>query len=371
MVCGAAGTRLHAMKTMHVVSQEEVAGGNGDPAKVSRPFDRDRSGMVLGEGAGAIIIEELAHARARGATITARLSPPLRGPPPCLGRLPVAKLAMANVLRALWHDSGLPPDEIDHFHAHGLSTRSCDVEEAQAIMEVFGQRAGTLPVVAAKSAFGNLGAGSGMVELIASLLALRAGVLFPTLELRDAGHRVSDPGRAGQFHAGRPAVHQLERHAARARPAGCWCRRWRRSGQTFRPPAQGRWSGAPAWSVPPGPVPGERMFGHYGGRLAPAPSPPAPCRGNGCLATTAGVARTVPPGPVPGERMFGHYGGGSRAPSPPAPCRGNGCLATTARLARTVPPGPVPGERMFGHYGDGRARTVPPGPVPGERMFGH
>ena len=62
-----------------------------------------------------------------------------------------------------------------------MSTRSCDVEEAQAIEEVFGQRARSLPVVAAKSYFGNLGAGSGMVELIASLLALRAGVLFPTL----------------------------------------------------------------------------------------------------------------------------------------------------------------------------------------------
>ena len=70
MVCGATGTRLHAMKIVHAVSQEEVAGGGtGDPAKVSRPFDRNRSGMVLGEGAGAIVIEELAHAQARGATI--------------------------------------------------------------------------------------------------------------------------------------------------------------------------------------------------------------------------------------------------------------------------------------------------------------
>ena len=69
MVCGATGTRLHAMKIVHAVSQEEVACGNGDPTKVSRPFDRNRSGMVLGEGAGAVVIEELAHAQARGATI--------------------------------------------------------------------------------------------------------------------------------------------------------------------------------------------------------------------------------------------------------------------------------------------------------------
>ncbi len=85
------------------------------------------------------------------------------------------------MMRALLHDSGCRPEEIDHLHAHGLSTRSCDAEEAQAIVEAFGPRAAELPVVAAKSYFGNLGAGSGMVELIASLLAMRAGTLFPTL----------------------------------------------------------------------------------------------------------------------------------------------------------------------------------------------
>ena len=189
MVCGATGTRLHTMKTMHAVSQEEVASGNGDPTKVSRPFDQNRSGMVLGEGAGAVIIEELAHAQARGATIygeIAAASSRAAAAPRLVAR---RKLAMANVLRALLHDSGFRPEEIDHLHAHGLSTQSCDAEEAQAIAEAFGPRARTLPVVAAKSYFGNLGAGSGMVELIASLLALRAGSLFPTLnyETPDAG----------------------------------------------------------------------------------------------------------------------------------------------------------------------------------------
>ena len=137
--------------------------------------------MVLGEGAGAIIIEELAHAQARGATIYGEIvaaSSRAAVAPRLLAR---RKLALANVLRALLEDSGLQPDEIDHLHAHGLSTRSCDAEEAQAIAEAFGPRARSLPVVAAKSYFGNLGAGSGMVELIASLLALRAGSLFPTL----------------------------------------------------------------------------------------------------------------------------------------------------------------------------------------------
>ena len=87
MVCGATGTRLHAMKIVHAVSQEEVACGDGDPTKVSRPFDRNRSGMVLGEGAGAIVIEELAHAQARGATIygeiVAASSRAAAAPPAC------------------------------------------------------------------------------------------------------------------------------------------------------------------------------------------------------------------------------------------------------------------------------------------------
>jgi 3-oxoacyl-[acyl-carrier-protein] synthase II len=181
MVCGATGTRLHTMKIVHAVSQEEVACGNGDPTKISRPFDRHRNGMVLGEGAGALVIEELEHAQARGATIYGEIL--AASSSAAAGNRLVArrKVAMTNVLRSLLRDSDLLPNKINHLHAHGLSTRSCDAEEAQAIVEAFGPRARSLPVVAAKSYFGNLGAGSGMIELIASLLALRAGLLFPTL----------------------------------------------------------------------------------------------------------------------------------------------------------------------------------------------
>ena len=181
MVCGATGTRLHAMKIVHAVTQEEVACADGDPTKVSRPFDQKRSGMVLGEGAAAIVIEELAHAQARGATIYGEIvgaASRAAAAPRLIAR---RKLALVNVLRALLQDSGCGPQQIDHVHAHGLSTQSCDAEEAQAIAAAFGERARTLPVVAAKSYFGNLGAGSGMVEVIASLLAMQAGPLFPTL----------------------------------------------------------------------------------------------------------------------------------------------------------------------------------------------
>src|SRR5206468_4222999 len=126
-------------------------------------------------------IEELEHAQARGATIYGEIlaaSSRASAGPRLVAR---REQSLANVLRALLQDSGTSPAEIDHIHAHGLSTRSCDLEEAQAIVEVLGDQAAKVPVVAAKSAFGNLGAAGGMVELIASLLALRAGHLFPTL----------------------------------------------------------------------------------------------------------------------------------------------------------------------------------------------
>ncbi|MGD0900098.1 MAG: beta-ketoacyl-[acyl-carrier-protein] synthase family protein [Thermoguttaceae bacterium] len=186
MLCGAAGTRLHAMKTLHAVTQEEVAPGNGDPARVSRPFDRDRTGMVLGEGAGAIMLEELRHAQARHATIYGEiLAAASRA---AVGPRMAARhdRAMAGVLRALLEGAGLPSDEIGHLHAHGLSTRSGDRDEARAVHEVFAGRSRPLPVVAAKSFFGNLGAGGGMVELIASLLAMHHRRLFRVLNYESA-----------------------------------------------------------------------------------------------------------------------------------------------------------------------------------------
>jgi len=181
MLAGATGTRLHPLKTLHAVQQEELANGHGDPARASRPFDRHRTGMVLGEGAGAVVLEELGRAQARGATIYGEIvgsaSSSAVGPKLAAH----CDQAMVNVLRALLHASAVTTEDIGHFHAHGLSTRASDVEEARAINEVFAARTQPLPVVAAKSYFGNLGAASGMIELIASLLALKQGRLFPIL----------------------------------------------------------------------------------------------------------------------------------------------------------------------------------------------
>lgn len=177
MVAGATGTRVHPMKMVHAVSQEEVAGNGADPTRASRPFDLQRTGMVIGEGAGAIVMEELGAARARGAHIYGEIIGTGSSSVADQQRVAQRRKAIVNAMRAALRDAGLEPKDVGHVHAHGLSTRTGDVEEAQAIRDVFGDL--PVPVTAAKSYFGNLGAGSGLVELVASVLALEHGQLFP------------------------------------------------------------------------------------------------------------------------------------------------------------------------------------------------
>ena len=178
MVAGATGTRVHPMKMVHVVSQEEVAGNGADPTRASRPFDLKRSGMVLGEGAGAMVLEELlASARPAVPRFMAKSSAP--APVRCRPsrRRPSRSSVDQCDAGRLARRRACKPADVGHIHAHGLSTRSSDIEEARAIREVFGTL--PVPVTAAKSYFGNLGAGSGVVELIASVLAIEHGRLFP------------------------------------------------------------------------------------------------------------------------------------------------------------------------------------------------
>jgi 3-oxoacyl-[acyl-carrier-protein] synthase II len=204
MIAGATGTRVHLMKTLHALQQEEIAGNGAAPAQASRPFDLKRSGMVLGEGAGAIVLEALEHAEARGATIYGEV---LAGASSVVvdRRLTAQRdVALANAMRRTLNDARLTPKDVGHIHAHGLSTRTCDVDEARAIRQVFDGAAGRVPVTAAKSYFGNLGAGGGMVELVASVLALHHDQLPPILNYEtpdpECAIRAADgsdsPGRA-------------------------------------------------------------------------------------------------------------------------------------------------------------------------------
>jgi 3-oxoacyl-[acyl-carrier-protein] synthase II len=204
MVAGATGTRVHPMKTVHALQTEQVALGDGadqDPAHWSRPFDARRTGMVLGEGAGVIILEELTHAVARGARIlgevvghAARSAADSRG----RGR---RRAALGAAMRRAMDMAGMTAGDLGHIHAHGASTLIGDRDEAAAIHDALGDAARRLPVVAAKSHFGNLGGGSGIVECVASLLALEAGSLFPLLNYEHPDPTC--PVRAGR--AGDPA----------------------------------------------------------------------------------------------------------------------------------------------------------------------
>ncbi len=181
IIAGATGTRLHPLRTVHVAMQEEVAPGNGDPAKASRPFDLDRCGMVLGEGSGAVIVESLESAQAREATIFGEIVG--FGSSAVLNRRGEGDLvqALENVARVALKKAGLAPDDVGYVDAHGLSTRKGDASEAAAIHAVFGSRKQPIPVTASKSYFGNLGAGGGLVELIGALMALHHNELFPVL----------------------------------------------------------------------------------------------------------------------------------------------------------------------------------------------
>ena len=181
MLSGATGTRIHPTKTAHALLQEEIANDGTAPTEASRPFDRDRSGMVLGEGSGALMLESLENAEARGAHIYGEIIG--RSSSAVAERNLVAdqKQALINVMKTALADAGLQPSEVGHIHAHGCSTRTGDADEAAAITEVFGPVDQQPPVVALKSYTGQLGAGSGLVELIASLVALEKGTLFPVL----------------------------------------------------------------------------------------------------------------------------------------------------------------------------------------------
>ena len=202
MVAGATGTRVHPMKTVHALQSEQVAldgPAAGDPTTWSRPFDRDRRGMVLGEGAGVLILEERSAAERRGARIYAEVAGHAAATAVNRGGVGRRREALGRAIAGALAGSGIDPASLGHIHAQGLSTANGDREEAAALGDALGEAASGVPTVAAKSHFGNLGAGSGVVESAASILAVGRGELFPLLN-----HQTPDdacpirPGRTGE-----------------------------------------------------------------------------------------------------------------------------------------------------------------------------
>jgi 3-oxoacyl-[acyl-carrier-protein] synthase II len=185
MVAGATGTRVHPMKTVHALQSEQVAlpdgSRGGDPTSWSRPFDRDRRGMVLGEGAGVLVLEELSHAEARGARIYGEVVGHASRCVADTSGVGDRRAVLAHAMRAALAKAGVSPEEVGHVHAFGASTVVGDRDEAAALHDALGPAAARVPTVAAKANFGNLGGGSGLVECVASLMALVRGELFPLL----------------------------------------------------------------------------------------------------------------------------------------------------------------------------------------------
>jgi 3-oxoacyl-[acyl-carrier-protein] synthase II len=182
MLAGGTHTMIHPFGVTGFNLLTALSTRNDEPARASRPFERDRDGFVLGEGAGMVVLEDLDLARARGAQIYGELvgygstadafritdtHPEGRGAISCM------RMALA--------DAGLGVGDIDYINAHGTSTTVNDKVESLAIKQVFGDRAYKIPVSSTKSMMGHLIAAAGATELIFCLLAIRDNVLPPTI----------------------------------------------------------------------------------------------------------------------------------------------------------------------------------------------
>jgi 3-oxoacyl-[acyl-carrier-protein] synthase II len=179
---------MGGFNAMHALSTR-----NDDPKTASRPFDKDRDGFVLGEGAGSIILEEYEHAKARGATIYAELvggglsadAHHMTAPhPEGLGAIKV----MQNCLR----DSGLEISDVDAINMHGTSTPLGDIAESKALKEVFGEHLYDMNINSTKSMTGHLLGAAGAIEAIASILAIKHQIVPPTINHQTADENI-DP----------------------------------------------------------------------------------------------------------------------------------------------------------------------------------
>jgi len=157
---------------------------NDEPEKASRPFDADRDGFVLSNGAGCLVVEELEHAKARGANIYAELIGfGMSGDAHHITSPPEDGEGARKCMVAAMNDAGIDPSEVDYLNAHGTSTPVGDKGETHAVKRAFGDAAGGLAVSSTKSCTGHLLGAAGVVEAIFSILAIRDQVLPPTINL--------------------------------------------------------------------------------------------------------------------------------------------------------------------------------------------
>ena len=182
VVAGGAGAAIGQLGIGGFNAMKALSTRNDDPLTASRPFDLNRDGFVMGEGAGSLVLEEYEHAIARGAKIYAEVvgggesadAYHITAPHP------EGDGGVLSMQRAL-KDGGLNPDVIDHINAHGTSTPMGDLAEVLAIQKVFGDHAYDISINSTKSMTGHLLGGAGAVEAIASVLALKNGIIPPTI----------------------------------------------------------------------------------------------------------------------------------------------------------------------------------------------
>jgi 3-oxoacyl-[acyl-carrier-protein] synthase II len=186
MIAGGAEAGIYEPMVGGFASMRALSTRNDAPERASRPFDKGRDGFVIGEGCGVVVLEELEHAQARGATIlaeicgygaTADASHITLPAPGGIGAVRAARRALEK--------AGMAPDEIDHVNAHATSTPEGDKAELQAIRTILGERAGEVPVTANKSMIGHTLGAAGAIEAIVTILTMRDGCVPPTINLED------------------------------------------------------------------------------------------------------------------------------------------------------------------------------------------
>jgi 3-oxoacyl-[acyl-carrier-protein] synthase II len=182
MLSGGTHSMIHPLGVTGFARLTALSTRNDAPEKASRPFDLRRDGFVMGEGAGVVILEELEHAKKRGARIHAEISG--YGSTADAYRLTDSApdgLSAARCMSLALRDASLSPDAISYINAHGTSTQVNDRVESIAIKHVFGEQAKRVPISSSKSMIGHLIAAAGAVELILSVMMMHRGVLHPTI----------------------------------------------------------------------------------------------------------------------------------------------------------------------------------------------
>ncbi|MCB9853703.1 MAG: beta-ketoacyl-ACP synthase II [Phycisphaerales bacterium] len=186
VISGGSEAALTPLGMSAFASMKALSTRNDDPKRASRPFDKDRDGFVMGEGAGMVVLEEYEHAKKRGANILCEL----------LGfgtsadayhitQPQEAGIGASAAMRFAVQDARINLDDVDYINAHGTSTPLGDIAETLAIKKVFGAHAKKVAISSTKSAVGHLLGASGGVELVASIQALRNGVIPPTINLEN------------------------------------------------------------------------------------------------------------------------------------------------------------------------------------------